>query len=826
MRNVFCALLLLLLTASATKALAQVPDAAQLERLQKMAEGLKGLTPDQIIKKQDSILKIAKQMQGIRDNTIDTIINQTAAKHPNKDVMLQYDPTEQGDTTYVSVTATYSYTTGVQPQETVTMSGSTQSAAMITRGKITTMYLTNDAPPSMQAYPPGGSKKYKDANTSFKVNGSMHYAAGDINGTSGGWSLTYGSGVDNTKTASFMFTYDQLQHIGSAGFGALFHCKGQEKAALKTTPVDKMVNKGFGGAEGLANGITVAGAPTVKNSAIKDPILFMQTPTGYSISYNKHTVDQGQSTTETFTATIGAPMANWEAVIKPVDADLVAYRKWLPKGPKIQEEADDKPGDSLRFHIMVCDKTDTTKLYNGNYIVKWELVDVTKYPGYCNNYPAYTDNPNVYSDLKFSDMLRTDPAFDGNATDSFKATSKPNKGQNTVVKVLSRDYGAWGKLVATVTLDDGTPPITARAYYGKNTQHLTIPLDEDEDKIADAWEKKYNVFAAGYPTTWDEDKTPDNKHPGDDISMLDEYRGFAVDSDARPAFVRTDPTQKDLFVCRAETGDQYIAMVKGGASLYTKICGITTHVIGNTATTFKCVSSVAGHDNKYPNSINYNSPEQKHHSYAICMHVELQPSEANGGVHDDGSRPEANTVPIVPNPPGAQLPCETDFVNIFLTTVRDVELAPKATWLSPVNPGPGGGKNHLAHAIEDFHYQGVDTPHLSTLVTAHLNDMVTQLCILSIAHEMGHATNIPHHDVGAGHHYNFFSGVSSCPMRYFLSTANVDNATRADCFKNYDRMMAFFSQKWDPTTGLWPEGTPMKFCTTEDNCWSKLQLKQ
>ena len=170
--------------------------------------------------------------------------------------------------------------------------------------------------------------------------------------------------------------------------------------------------------------------------------------------------------------------------------------------------------------------------------IKFNFLDVSKERGrYMNDKEKYDD---MDDDLKFSDLN------EGFTVTGWSA-SKPLSGGSQTVQVLivCNDYGAFGRLGATVKVK-GTW-YTAEAD-GTPDPYITIPVDLNDNKIADSWEKQNNVY--GKPGTWDEDPNPKGqKRPGDGRTNYEEYRGFTVSDDAGGMeYKRMDPLQKEIFV--------------------------------------------------------------------------------------------------------------------------------------------------------------------------------------------------------------------------------------------------------------------------------------
>ena len=129
------------------------------------------------------------------------------------------------------------------------------------------------------------------------------------------------------------------------------------------------------------------------------------------------------------------------------------------------------------------------------------------------------------------------------------------------ITVTAMDYAASGKLRVEAKDKCGDwQPVRARVN-GEERKTLAIPLDENDNLIADRMEQPDNgitgwTYAGDTDSDADELPTGDGT-PGDGLTLFEEYRGFMVapPSDANScknrtydAHVRTDPTQKDIFI--------------------------------------------------------------------------------------------------------------------------------------------------------------------------------------------------------------------------------------------------------------------------------------
>jgi CSLREA domain-containing protein len=120
----------------------------------------------------------------------------------------------------------------------------------------------------------------------------------------------------------------------------------------------------------------------------------------------------------------------------------------------------------------------------------------------------------------------------------------------------SHDFGGRITVTATANFTDGGAPVTATGIF-------TLPRDQNQNDLADAWEALYPKVTL--TRDGDVDTSLTNTLTGDELSNLEEYRGVVWDdlqvAAASPLYQTTaylplrtvqhrrlDPTRKDLFV--------------------------------------------------------------------------------------------------------------------------------------------------------------------------------------------------------------------------------------------------------------------------------------
>lgn len=211
-----------------------------------------------------------------------------------------------------------------------------------------------------------------------------------------------------------------------------------------------------------------------------------------------------------------------------------SYEKWLPEGNLAQPG---EPGNDLQVRLQVHKKGDPSAPRRAK--LSLALPYVSKNSGVCMNWPA--ESAAGKEGLRFR---QEDFAGDGplKFVDALHVESKEEV-ESADVMVHAYDYGAWGTL--RVTARDLKGKEIKVKVRGKDTPDLSIPLDEDGNRIADAWEAAEGV--KGLSAASDDDDEPPGKPgtQGDGLSLYEEYRGFSVQGQ----HLRTHPKKKDVFIC-------------------------------------------------------------------------------------------------------------------------------------------------------------------------------------------------------------------------------------------------------------------------------------
>lgn len=244
------------------------------------------------------------------------------------------------------------------------------------------------------------------------------------------------------------------------------------------------------------------------------------------------------------------------------------YDRWLPKG---RLEDPEKPGSNLLVRLDAHKKGDAAVPRK----VKLELTlgQVSKNKGVCNNWPRKTAA--VGDGLRFR---REDFPADGPLVFVDPTHVRSNEAvEEAEVLVHAHDFGAYGTL--TVKAKDEKERDAVIRVRGQDGKDLRIPLDENDNHVADAWELSELGGLRGGAGDDDEDR-PEGKPgtKGDGLGLYEEYRGFRVQG----SHVRADPRRKDVFVCDHTAGQ----VAQAGIDLFErasklKVWRMTFEELGN-----------------------------------------------------------------------------------------------------------------------------------------------------------------------------------------------------------------------------------------------------
>jgi len=178
----------------------------------------------------------------------------------------------------------------------------------------------------------------------------------------------------------------------------------------------------------------------------------------------------------------------------------------------------------------------------------FQLVQVSQERGICLNFPLYPTqipHPNEADDLFFDPRRNPPPATvldrDASGTPGGRRADLP--GGNTATAVLSsRDFGGYGILRVTALMEGASSELPGHLRDEPGRIDIMIPHSTDDSIIPLEWKQRKHV--ANLTDDRDNETVPGRDHPGDGLSLYEEYRGFV----ARGKHVRTHPRYKTVFV--------------------------------------------------------------------------------------------------------------------------------------------------------------------------------------------------------------------------------------------------------------------------------------
>jgi hypothetical protein len=216
--------------------------------------------------------------------------------------------------------------------------------------------------------------------------------------------------------------------------------------------------------------------------------------------------------------------------------DIDDYYTWIPKGTKHENLA----GSQLHVTATLQNKDGTATDKRATWM-KYELIDTSREPGVCLNWPEIPGSRS--SDLRFpieqpQKVILDDGMLTG---DDQTAQTVPGQYLQTRIYVACFDYGAWSTLRVTAKLEDGRV-LVGHLRGNPSNVHITIPWRENGSFIAQAW--KQGRPGADVADSSDVERTVGNTWDGDGFSLYEEYRGFFMNGE----HCRFDPSLKELCV--------------------------------------------------------------------------------------------------------------------------------------------------------------------------------------------------------------------------------------------------------------------------------------
>jgi hypothetical protein len=240
------------------------------------------------------------------------------------------------------------------------------------------------------------------------------------------------------------------------------------------------------------------------------------------------------------------PLEEIECVV-----DIDGYDDWLPRGNwKDLSQA----GNSLKIRATLQTKEGkpTTRKVES---FLFDLPSVSREPGVCMNAPVYYGAAPIGE----PDDLYWRPG--GGITPAERQLAVPADANAATATLYCRDFGAYGTLHVAAIMEGDSGEIPGHLRGDPARTDINIPNTEDNSLIATAWKKANKVL--DLDDMDDSEELGGYLHPGDGLSMYEEYRGFVV----RGKHVRTDPRLKTFFVHpkvpHADAGLRFLQSISG-----------------------------------------------------------------------------------------------------------------------------------------------------------------------------------------------------------------------------------------------------------------------
>ncbi|MEO0250401.1 MAG: hypothetical protein ABIN58_12940 [candidate division WOR-3 bacterium] len=406
--------------------------------------------------------------------------------------------------------------------------------------------------------------------------------------------------------------------------------------------------------------------------------------------------------------------------------DFKEYSNWIPS--PIDDKQRFGPASKIAFTARINPKEKGKPAPQGK--IHFWLCDVSHEKGQCSNFPQ---NGDTKDDLRFTPNqagLIIDPQNPRHAY-----TEKARDQATVTVEAL--DTGAYGKLQATCD-DLGLVAEDERTKL----QSISIPMDDNHNHVADAWEDQKGIKAENLIADWDGEKVSGQKSIGDSITLYENYRGFMVLKDGKPTFVRLDPKQKVLFVI--DEGDIF------DTTLWLHASDIIAYKLDNGMVKGGAPSDSASR------IVDFNSGDGGH---KYCVRLIKQQG-------------------LVESPPYQNQP--PDKITIYGYTDNQGD-SPKTTLRCVVFPAriramidrvasyvDKGVKNPSSEDGEALREAGIPSwlaqKALARLDQATRDQLAKQMVTLTAIHEVGHACGLPGHLNDKGEESE--QGDPKCPMKY------------------------------------------------------------
>ena len=245
-----------------------------------------------------------------------------------------------------------------------------------------------------------------------------------------------------------------------------------------------------------------------------------------------------------------------------VEVTIADYAKWRPLG-SIADPT--KPGNTLGARAFLKTKSGKTKTLPTVKSFRFELMDTSREPGVCLNWPLGAKDEDY--DLR---LAAAGTGGDVTARGQKLAVTTPplDDEQRPFAEATIEcfDFGARAELRVICELEDGRELIGLMKGEGGTQDLVRLPKMKGPDWIAEVWRKEKNVM--NVPAFDDSEKVEGQKDNGDGFTLYEEYRGWVVNG----KHVEGDPGKKDFFVLNLIGGDG-----QNGINLFEALSKLRVH---------------------------------------------------------------------------------------------------------------------------------------------------------------------------------------------------------------------------------------------------------
>jgi hypothetical protein len=244
-----------------------------------------------------------------------------------------------------------------------------------------------------------------------------------------------------------------------------------------------------------------------------------------------------------------------------LEVAIEGYAKWRPEG---SIEKPQEPGNSLVARATLKSKTGAVKGLPDVRRFRFELLDTSREPGVCLNWPLQAKDEDydlrLTSDLggKLSDADQKLIVSDAMKDDKERPYAE--------TKINSYDFGGRATLLVVCDLEDGRELMGVIKGEKGEEDLVRLPKMNGPDWVAENWRKEKDVEKL--PALDDEEKVEGQKHKGDGFTLYEEYRGWVE----KGKHIEGDPKKKDFFVRNLIGAD-----AKGGIALFERVSKLRVH---------------------------------------------------------------------------------------------------------------------------------------------------------------------------------------------------------------------------------------------------------